>query len=110
MSRTITISEDIVRHLDSLPPSGADVEAKLRALLEAEYERRLMRYSMTDQQFQKKYGMTFEEFERQRIVRERGYSWEVESDAIEWDLAVSGIRTMRRKLMELRGKAPDENP
>jgi len=53
--------------------------------------------------------MSFEEFERRHIVGEQGYTWEVESDAMEWDLAVSGIRTMRRKLMELQGEASDED-
>jgi len=53
MSTTITVSEEMARHLDSLPPRGADFEDKLRALLEAEYRRRLTRHSLTDQQLQK---------------------------------------------------------
>jgi len=108
MSTTITVSDEIARHLDSLALGGDDVEDKLRALLEAEYRRRLTRYGATDQRLRDKYGMTFEEFERQYVVRERSYSWEVESDAMEWDLAMSGTRTMRRKLMQLRGKESDE--
>ena len=29
-------------------------------------------------------------------------SWDVESDAMEWETAVSGIKTMRRNIEELR--------
>gem|GEM_PF-3976511 len=32
-----------------------------------------------------KYGMTFDEFEEQNIVEREDYTWDVESDAIEWD-------------------------
>ena len=35
------------------------------------------------------------------MVEQKGFAWDVESDAIEWDLAASGIRTMQRKLAEL---------
>ncbi len=104
MSMTITVSEEIARHLDSLPLGGDDVEDKIRALLEAEYRRRLTRYSLTDQQLQKKYSMSFEEFERRHIVRERGYTWEVESDTMNWEIAIDGIQTMSKRLAELLGR------
>ncbi len=45
--------------------------------------------------------MTYEEFEARNLVKEHGYSWEVESDAIAWETAVDGIKTMQRKLKEL---------
>jgi hypothetical protein len=47
--------------------------------------------------------MTYEEFEARNLVKERGYSWEVESDAISWETAVDGMKTMQRKLEELLG-------
>jgi len=53
--------------------------------------------------------MDFEEFEQRNIVRERNFGWDVESDAIEWDLAVNGIKTMRRQLAELLGSASHDN-
>lgn len=96
----IVVSERTARHIESLPLE-INTDGKLRALLESEYRRRLSLYSLTNRVLKKKYGMTFDEFESQRIVERRGYSWEVESDAIEWDLAMSGTRTMQRKLAEL---------
>jgi hypothetical protein len=42
--------------------------------------------------------MSFEGFERQRITEQRGYSSEVESDAIAWETAVDGLRTVQKQL------------
>jgi len=47
-------------------------------------------------------GMAFEEFVARRVVQQKGYTWEVERDAMDWETAVGGIKTMRRKLQELR--------
>jgi hypothetical protein len=110
VSSTIVVSEQVARQLESLwlGPNG-DADSKLRALLEAEYRRRLARYDVTDRQLREKYGMTFEEFERERVVEKRGFTWEVESDAIEWETVLSGLRTVRRKLSELRGKEHNDD-
>ncbi|MBC8449153.1 MAG: hypothetical protein H8D78_15515 [Chloroflexi bacterium] len=106
MNTTIVVSRETARHLESLPLIPSDVDSKLRSLLEAEYRRRLSRYSLTDRMLQQKYGMTYEEFEVRNVVEERGYSWEVESDAIAWETASDGMRTMQRKLQELLGPKP----
>ena len=98
---TLQVSERVAQHLESLSLPVDDLNGKMLALLEAEYRRRLSRYSLTDRLMTQKYGMSFKEFEEQKVTEQQDYTWEVESDAIEWDLAVSGIRTMRRKLSEL---------
>ncbi len=108
MSATIVISEQTAEHLANLPLAGQDADGKVRALLEAEYRRQLARYTLADHQLRDKYHMTQAEFERQRLVEQRGFTWEVESDASEWELVVSGARTIRRKLTELLGKALDD--
>lgn len=105
---TISISKEIAQHLDSLSFGEAkDVDEKLRTLLEAEYRRRLARYSLTDRQLSQKYNMDFKSFEKNKITKKKGYSWEVESDAISWETAVDGIETMQEqltKLLLLKGK------
>jgi hypothetical protein len=103
LDTTIVVSKETAQHLESLPLGFDDLNAKLRALLEAEYRRRLSRYSLTNRVLRRKYGMTYQEFEAHNLVKERGYSWEVESDAIAWETAVDGIKTMQRKLEELLG-------
>lgn len=109
MRTTITVSEEIIRRLNDLSIAQADdIEAKLKQLLVAEYQRRLARYRLTDQRLSEKYGMTFEEFERRQITKQRGYSWEVESDAMAWETAIDGIHTIQQQLADLE-VLQDEN-
>ena len=77
---------------------------ELKDILLREYRRRLLLYKIVDEKMQKKYNMSFEEFEKRRIVEEKGYSWEVESDAMEWEHAIEGIRYMQEKIEELKSE------
>jgi hypothetical protein len=109
MSTRLVVSERTAKHLENLPSDKSDADGKLRMLLVAEYRRSLARYSLTDRRLREKYGMSFEEFERRSVVRERNFGWDVESDAIEWDLATDGIRTMGHRLTELLDSASDDH-
>ena len=88
--------------LEEAPIQGSDVDAKVRQLLNAEYLRKINQYRRTDTTLSQKYGMTFEQFVARRVAREKQYSQEVETDAMAWETAISGIATMERKLDELR--------
>jgi hypothetical protein len=79
-----------------------DLETTVRLLLEAEYLRRLGRYRRLDRTLTQKYGVTFEEFVSRRVVQHKGYTWEGETDAMDWETAVSGMRTLERTRRELR--------
>ncbi|MEW6379553.1 MAG: hypothetical protein AB1611_08080 [bacterium] len=79
-------------------------EDELQHLLRRDYLRRLTRYRMTDDFYRQKYNMDFESFEKANIVQKENYSFEVESDAQEWELAVDGIQTLEKKLKELSGE------
>jgi hypothetical protein len=46
--------------------------------------------------------MTLDEFEKSEMVKELGYSFEVESDYHDWDMALDGIKMLRRDLEEIR--------
>jgi len=98
------ISEDIIKHFKYLGLHGPGAEEKIREVLESEYRRRLTRYEHTDRLFKKKYGMSFDEFEKAEVVKKKGYSWEVESDSDEWEMALDGIESMKRGLKELLGE------
>jgi hypothetical protein len=78
-------------------------EDDLKNLLKRDYLRRLTRYRMTDDYYNEKYKMNYEKFEKANIVKSQNYSFEVESDAQEWELAIDGIKTIERKLKELSG-------
>jgi hypothetical protein len=101
------ISEKIIKHFKYLGLYGAGAEEKIRDVLESEYRRRLTRYEHLDRIFRKKYGMSFEGFEQAEMVRQQGFSWEVESDSDEWEMAVDGIASMKRGLKELLGERFD---
>ena len=104
MSVSLVVSEQIAQQIERLTWSEAHtIDDKLSRLLSAELRRRLASYHLTDLQLSQKYGMDFEAFERQGVTKGRDYSWEVESDAITWETAVDGIRTMERQLNELHG-------
>lgn len=79
-------------------------EEEFQYLLRRDYLRRLTRYRMTDDFYKKKYNMDFESFEKTNIVQRENYSFAVESDAQEWELAIDGINTMGKKLKELSGE------
>lgn len=98
MSVSITVSNEVAQHLEGLSfGQSGDLNEKLRMLLAAEYRRRLTRYRLTDRQFTQKYQMSFEAFERQQLTQQHGYTWEIESDAMDRETAVDGIHTMQRQ-------------
>jgi hypothetical protein len=95
-----TIATETVRLIQQLEPRE-DIDVALRQMLENEVRRRLSSYELTDRMFQRKYGMTLEEFEASGMVEKRNYSFEVENDHQEWDQAVDGIKTLREVLQTL---------
>jgi hypothetical protein len=100
MSVTLTVSEEIARHLNQLL-LGENLNDHLRRLLVAEYRRKLTRYNLTNRQLSQKYQMSFDEFEHHQVTQQHNYSWEVESDAMAWETAIDGSRTLQRQLAEL---------
>jgi len=79
-------------------------ENEIKDVFQRDYLRRLTRYRMTDDFYMKKYNMDFKSFEKARIVDSQNYTFEVESDAQEWELAIDGIRTVEKRLKELSGE------
>jgi hypothetical protein len=79
-------------------------EEELEDILRRDYLRKLTRYKLTDDFYRKKYGMDFSKFQRANIVKKHDYSFEVESDAQEWEIAIEGTKTIEKKLKELAGE------
>ncbi len=80
-------------------------EDELKEVLRRDYIRRLTRYRMIDDYYRKKYSMDFDSFEKTNIVKKQNYTFDVESDAQEWELAIDGIKTVEKKLKELSSGA-----
>jgi hypothetical protein len=74
---------------------------EIKEALLNEFKRRLIRYKMVNESLKKKYGMTFTDFEFLKIVEKHNFSWEVESDAMEWEHALEGIEHAIKRLKEI---------
>ena len=83
-------------------------EKELKEVVLSEYERRLVLYKLIDEKFKKKYGTNYAEFERKNVVKEKGFSWEVERDAMEWEHAVESINPILEKINKVK-KADDKS-
>ncbi|MBI5193227.1 MAG: hypothetical protein HZA08_07290 [Nitrospirae bacterium] len=77
-------------------------ENEIKEAVLSEYERRLVLYKLTDERLKKKYVMSFKEFEEREMVKEKGFSWEVEKDAMDWEHAVDGIRYLQEKINKIK--------
>ena len=99
----VGLSKPLLSVLNSLEPDAEPNQQVIR-LAEQELRRRLARYQLTDRLFRQKYGMTLEGFEVAEVVKTLGYSFEVENDHQDWDLAADGIRTVAGQLASLRGE------
>ena len=99
----VEFSNRLISVLNLLEP-GVGPKQQVARLAEQELRRRLARYQLSDRLFREKYGMTLEEFETAETVKARGYSFDIENDHQDWDLAVDGIRTVERQLAALRGE------
>jgi hypothetical protein len=67
----------------------------------------LTRYELVDRQLTRKYGLNFDDFRKNGIVEQKGYSFEVESDFWDWEQAMDGIATVQELLTSLKGPNGD---
>ena len=95
-----TITEKTTKILNLVIPEG-DIDYKVRKILREDIKRKLVEFQLIDNRFQKKYGVTLDEFEKRNIIKEKGFSFEVESDYHEWDSAVDAIKTLKAKIEDL---------
>jgi len=77
-------------------------EKEIKEAVLSEYEKRLTLFKLTDEKFRKKYGMSFKEFEEKNLVAEKGFSWDVEQDSMNWEHAVEGIRYLEEKIKKIK--------
>ncbi len=80
---------------------GEPLDKSIIKALINELKRKLSEYILIDKMMREKYGMSFEEFKEKNIVEKKGYSFEVESDYCDWELAVDGIKTIKEKIKKL---------
>ena len=95
-----TLTEKTTKILDLLIPEG-DLDYKVRKILIEDFKRKLVEFQLVDNRFQKKYGVTLDEFEKRNIIKEKGFSFEVESDYHEWDSSLDAINALKAKIEDL---------
>lgn len=99
---TLQISSSVKEMLEDL--EGETLELKLKTLIRRDLENRLRDCTERIYRFEKRYGMTFQEFttawEQGNISHK--HSYEIEQDFMEWEslagehtLVLSQLRTMR---------------
>jgi hypothetical protein len=96
------IADRTVTLIDRLEPEG-DLEFKIERLVKGELHRRLARYQLVDRKLARKYGLNFQDFKVNRVVEQKGYSFEVETDFWDWEMALDGIATVQDMLGSLKG-------
>jgi len=94
------IAEKTEKILNLLIPQG-DLDSKIRKILIEDLKRKLTEYQLIEKRFEKKYGMNLEEFESKNIIKEKNYSFEVESDFHEWDSAADAVKTIGTYIKDL---------
>ncbi|MDP2846031.1 MAG: hypothetical protein Q8N79_08190 [Candidatus Methanoperedens sp.] len=65
------------------------------------FHRQLAEYKLLDKMFRDRYKMDFAEIKKGRVVEKTGYSFQVEDDFCNWELALDGIKTIRAKFNKL---------
>ena len=93
------MSSAILKEIEEIIDEPLD-RAIVRALIN-ELRRKLSEYILIDRAMRRKYGMSFDEFKAKNMVKEKNYSFEVESDYCDWELAIDGIKTIKEKLEKL---------
>lgn len=89
-----------LKELEGILEEGPIDKLIVKALIN-ELRRKLSEYILIDREMRRKYRMSFEEFKAKNVVKEKGYSFEVENDYCDWELAVDGIKTIKEKIEKL---------
>ena len=94
-----TIDPRIKEVVSSLAPS-CDINTGLAQLIIKEIDRELAVYESTAKEFEKKYGMKFDEFYKSDLMKKPSH--EVEQDYFDWEMAVTIINKLRPQLVKIR--------
>jgi hypothetical protein len=89
----MSLSEEMV-NITQKVISEENIEKGMAKLLYNETRRKLIEYELLDRNLTKKYGMSFDEFREKKMIEKLGYTWEVEKDYHNWEIARDGIEMM----------------
>jgi hypothetical protein len=95
------ISEEMV-NITQKVISEENIEKGMAKLLYNETRRKLIEYELLDRNLTKKYGMSFAEFREKKMIEKLEYTWEVEKDYQNWEIARDGIEMMEELIDKVR--------
>lgn len=108
MPKTIAIDDDLYTALVSL--GTENLRGKIRGIFILALEAMLEKYTKGILLFEEKYGMSFEQFEKlwdeDKIANK--YSYEVESDFIDWEMLEMEKKDLLYLIKELKGNSPHQ--
>jgi hypothetical protein len=103
----LQISDELASYVTELFPDEKK-ENRIKRLVENELRRRLARYQLMIRNLECKYRMDFETFKAEKMVEQKGYSFEVENDFCDWEMALDGLKTISGRLSKLQ-ESDNEN-
>lgn len=104
MKYSVNVDERIYNALLS-SVGKEDLDAKLEELLLGTIETKLENYTKQILKFEEKYGLSFTEFERlwDSGALEKKYSYEVESDFIDWEMLEGEKADLLKLIADCKG-------
>lgn len=100
MDIDITISEKLEKELMKITKKENTVDA-IKELVRRELIRKKNKYIFMTKNFEKKYNLTFEEFEKHYKTKMNG---EIEKDYFDWDMAETALEDIEEEIKEIVGK------
>jgi hypothetical protein len=99
MPTKVSLSAKLGREIASLTRKSKPIDG-IRELARREVLRKKATYEIINAQFQKKYGMTFKQFERK--CRREKLDETLEKDYFDWDMAVTMLEDIEGELEATR--------
>lgn len=95
----IQIDAEILNSISKIAPERSLDRSVLR-LLEGEVIKRITKYRIMIKGFEKKYGVNFDEFEKNIKKSKPGFI--EEQDYYDWDMAITAMEDMEQELEKVR--------
>lgn len=78
-----------------------DPQVVLTNALKREVLGKILELNQVVREFEKRYGASLEDFEKQNLLDRLGHTWEVEQDYYEWDRAATELQKLEEVLSGL---------
>lgn len=88
--------QGVYEHIFKQTPAESTIQLVIHEL-----RRQLVQYTLLVRKFHEKYKMSFDEFKQKNIVEQLDYSFDVEEDYCDWELALDGVETINTELKKL---------